>query len=257
MLDLYDYYRRISEEIRSEYAERYKYSYDRDGVLRPDIYFDGKTPRVMMLMKEGIDSWSLVDKIDNTEQDDYKVVKPEKNAKQKNSSTSWANNIIRSVHFIHKKEWKDNTDGESVTGFAYINLKKHTEGNKSSDDSILDRSVNKDKELLYKQITACVPDIVFCCQHNKNRHSKQLDRLKNILNSEPQNIPGITFAQALPYSSQGIQYKLLAIDWVHPSWSSLSKKEQKERLKQLKQWIDKAVEYNRRQEEKHKLQQDN
>ena len=237
-----DYYKTM-DEVRSEYARKYAdkpYIYN-DGVLRPDLYFVSDKPKIVMLLKEGIDNWSLIDKIENTKEDNYHV-----EFDRKNSSKSWASNIIKPVYYVQNKQWLNNTRNHSVTGFAYINIKKVAEWNPNSDDDDLDGYVKNDKDLLYKEITACVPDIVFCCQGKKDRRldSPQLIRLEKILGTKRERIDDISFAYKFSYQVNGRENKLIAVNWSHPSRSVLKNVEMHQRLEQLVPVIEETVRNN-------------
>lgn len=229
-MNYHENYCKVSETIRAEYSKKYpgKQIFN-DGILRPDLYFEPNKPRIVMLLKEGITNWSLVDVIDNSEKENY-IIKQDKN----NSSKCWAPNIIRAVHYMQYNHWLSKTKGFSVTGFAYINVKKVIDGQNKSDDKELDKCTVNDKNLLKNQILSCIPDIVFCCQYSKRNQSNQLIRLEKILDCKGQPIPKIPFAYELPYvTSKGKVNKLIAVSWSHPSFSHLTKQEMKRRLEIL------------------------
>ena len=247
----YEYYIKEANVVSNFFEKEHGKNYRIDGVLNPNEMFkDPKRMHIVMLLKEGADSESKWTPISNIENEN--ITYPDK----KNRSKTWGPIICRTVHFLLTNEWWDKVpcgkeNGKNVSGYAYINTKK-TYGSRTSNDKQLDNYAQKYREMLKRQIIDCCPDVVICCQKNK----RQMERLLTIMNSKEEESKYLSnkrienqYLRCIKYNYQGKTQYLVAIQYVHPSRSICTKKEQKTRLEEAKDIISEVMDINRHQNE--------
>ena len=246
LLSMKDYYYQEKSIVDTYYNEQYEQHYALDGIINPyKMFEDPNRARIVMLLKES----------NNYEND--KVTWHPLNLDPKglyptdtDGSKVWARNICRSVHYIEmdfcESQWWEcipkNDPNYTVSGFAYINVKKNDEGKGKTENWDLNRYAIKDAPYLRRQIIACRPDLVFCCQ----KGGTQLKRLETILSQERKPIEGLDYAFLFDYNYQGFSQSLIALDWFHPSRNNISIYEMKSRLDNAYQVIREVISSNRK-----------
>ena len=224
----YENYLSESEKIWNEYYHRYGNSFSPDGILNPKEYFESNKLKVMFLLMENYNKgdWNIIETIDNTKEL-YK--------EPGNGSRCWAPNIIRTLLYTRDEKWIRYIGNGQVagTGFAYLNIKKHDEGNYKSCNIDLDANAKNDRDLLNRQIIACSPDVVFCAA------KENYNRLKNIILDVVQENTIHNIAHIITYKANTSVKQLLAIEWFHPSRNSKgwSVDDCKLRIDELRPWI--------------------
>ena len=245
-----EYYYQIENEIDSYFSSKYKSHYSRDGVVNPDIMFsDENRPNVVMLLKENRNNKN--GNQGNWAPRDVGELFPHKD----NTSRCWAPNICRTVHYVISgfSDWWENVPREpesvfpkkrSVSGFAYINVKKNDEGQDLSDDFDLGDYAEKDSEMLRKQVISCEPDILFCCQKSKSNYG--LKRLKMIMGTELKALDSCNFAFVMDYDYFGRKHKMLVVNWFHPSRNTkgFKKADMRSKLNAISSYVARAIKFN-------------
>ena len=228
----YNNYVSETKIIWQAYQEKYREGFSTDGVLNPSVYFMSGKLKVMFLLMENYNegSWNIIDEIENKQ----KMYKD-----PNNGSRTWAANILRTLFYTRDNLWIDYIPNYDIqgTGFAYLNPKKHDEGNYRTSYSDLSINANKDKNLLQRQIIACAPDIVFCSAAGNYKRLKEIMEIENdmIVNNETDK----AHAHILSYLADGKVKKMLAIQWFHPSHQTAgwSTKSYKRYLDELRPWF--------------------
>ena len=152
----------IISRIKNIDKEVAKISFDRlepvfDGIINIDRYYDSKY-KILWILKEpnskNAGGWDMRDFIAN-DLHSYK-----------NWKKTYKMIILSTVGLLNNfKRWdnnlrySENENMDILKSIAYINLKKEP-GNSTSKDRVIKKSFNQNKNLIFKQIELCNPDII-------------------------------------------------------------------------------------------------